>query len=269
MRTCGILVDGNPNLGLSDYILHFPCDVPWIGACLESGNHPSAYAPREDSRLHHLVLYVPLRMVPYVKPPSLFDSNQFPLAYQRSISPSTMAFKSDYTGTSIDQLGQHQHQDQSQSQYSLQSELLNTYLHPQSQSQFNHWSSPALSYEYGSRGTSAQIISPTSDVIGEMATTSDEGHQVQSTTKELESSQSYGYNLDGQGHGHGHGQPSNSFASTSSSFQTDFGCNGNVDHIYPINNDFTSPLSSLNGNLYPIPDLNFQNREFLSCDLDR
>jgi hypothetical protein len=186
-----------------------------------------------------------------------------------------MAFTSDYTGTSIDQLGeyqhqhQHQHQGQSQSRCSLQSKFLNTYLHFQSQPQINQWSSPADSYDNGSRGTSAQLISPTSDVVGEMATTIDEGYQVLLSTKELVSSQFCGHNLNGQGHGHCHGRPSKpSTPTSSSSVQTDFGGSGNVDNAYPIDNNFTSPRSSLNGNLYAIPDLNFENRELPPSELD-
>lgn len=160
-----------------------------------------------------------------------------------------MAFTSDYTG---DQLSPHRLQDNSPPQYSLQSQLPDTYLIPHSQSETNHWSSSSLSYEYGSRNTSAQRISPISIAIGEMATTINEGHQVPSTTKELESSQCYSSKLNG--HFHGYGQPSNPSTSTSSSsFQTDICGNGNIDNMYPINNNFTSPLSSLSAVYIPSP----------------
>jgi len=179
-----------------------------------------------------------------------------------------MAVTSGHTGISIDQLGQHQHQDQSRSRYSLQSELLSTRFHPQSQCQSNKRSSPAHSHEHGSRHTSAQLVSPTSDV-SEMATTLNKGCQVPLQKKEINSSQSYGYALNGRRHCHGYGLPSNPSTSTTSSsyFRTDFGGDGNADDIYPVNNNFNSTLLNLNDNLHPISDLNFENRELLSCDL--
>lgn len=155
----------------------------------------------------------------------------------------------DYTGTSIDQ--QHNQHNQQHTQTTFPSQQ--PYLPQPQPARFNS-SSPQHSE---SRGDSTQLISPTSDILNEMASAINEGYPqplpLPMKDTHMGTSNLHGFNDTNY---NGYGKPPTSSSSTSSSgvgFQNGFGLNG-------INYQVDGS-GLMNGNQYSAnTDLNFQNR---------
>ena len=158
----------------------------------------------------------------------------------------------DYTGTSIDQ--QHNQHNQQHTQTTFPSRQ--TYFYQPQPARFNS-DSPQRASTSDSRGDSTQLISPTSDILNEMASAMNEGYPqplplpIKDTN--MGTSNFYGFNDTNY---NGCGKPPTSSSSTSSSgvgFQNAFGLNG---INYPVDGS-----GLMNGNQYSAnTDLNFQNR---------
>lgn len=166
----------------------------------------------------------------------------------------------DHTGTAIDQQQNQDYQQFTQSGFSSQ--------HPDhypTQPARSNSDSPQRTSITASRGDSTQLISPTSDILNEMASAINEGYPqpVPLPIKDMgmDTPNFYGYNTTSFDQS-GYGKPSTSSSFTSSSgagFQNEFGLNG---INYPVDGS-----GYMNGSQYSAnTDFNFQKRKSIgSC----
>jgi len=156
----------------------------------------------------------------------------------------------DYTGTSIDQQQNQHNQQHTQTTFSSQ----HPNLYPAQPARIN---SDSTQYSE-SGGDSTQLISPTSDILNDMASAINEGYPqplpLPMKDTSMGTSNFYGFN---DSTFNGYGKPPTSSSSTSSSgagFQNAFGLTG---INYPVDGS-----GFMNGNQYSAnTDLNFQNRK--------